>query len=650
MRLPTGFLSVALAALFMSATAWVGYDSYRAARGHLDAGLTHLASGMAILEQEGSLTGVNAEKLLRARDELARAREEFAELRDAARPWDALLPALKWAPGYGGELAAAPYLTQMAVAGAMTGELTLSAMAPVVEAAFQTEASSGSSTRMALVVEALASARPQIEEAVRALEKLTILRDKVKEDTLRQPRLIQALERMDKVFPPLKAALEAALVAPDLLGANSPAHYLLPLQNNTELRATGGFIGSAAIITVERGRITELDFRDSYDFYSSQPRPYIPPPTPYSRYMLFEDWSLRDANWWADFPTSAEWMQAFLQADTGQVVDGVIAIDQTVVQKLLEVLGPVDVPLFQERVDASNLFAVLDIYAHPPGYKAFDSFNDQRKLVLEDRKAFVGYLGETILQRLEGSSAESLMKLAPVVRDLLAQKHVLLYFNHPQAASLARAAGWDGAVKEHPNDFFMVVDTNMGYSKADAYVNRSISYTIQVGPDLAPRRSRLSITYRNSNRTEAPQCQANDIDFYTSADSCYKDYIRVYLPPESLYVSASGLDSPPEVYMEGDKLVLAGLMVLNPGEVRETSFEYVPPRSAINYRGGLEYRLEVQKQPGTYAVPLSVHLQLAENFRVAGVQSTGVPSDTATTIQTTLERDRQIQVKIARKE
>ncbi|MCB0137599.1 MAG: DUF4012 domain-containing protein, partial [Caldilineaceae bacterium] len=66
---------------------------------------------------------------------------------------------------------------------------------------------------------------------------------------------------------------------PALLGMDGPKHYLVLVQNNHELRATGGFIAAIGKITLDQGKLVELDFVDSYDIYRND-GVYPPAPTP----------------------------------------------------------------------------------------------------------------------------------------------------------------------------------------------------------------------------------------------------------------------------------------------------------------------------------------------------------------------------------
>ena len=69
-------------------------------------------------------------------------------------------------------------------------------------------------------------------------------------------------------------------------------------------------------------------------------RPHPDPPDPLRKYMLLDLWVTRDANWWPDFPTSAQAVAELYELNQGQAVDGVVAVDMVAAARVLECLTP----------------------------------------------------------------------------------------------------------------------------------------------------------------------------------------------------------------------------------------------------------------------------------------------------------------------
>ncbi|MFM7172094.1 MAG: DUF4012 domain-containing protein, partial [Caldilinea sp.] len=81
------------------------------------------------------------------------------------------------------------------------------------------------------------------------------------------PNMLQLADLVRQLGPEL----------PRLLGMEQPQSYLVLVQNNHELRGTGGFISAVGRLTLDRGKVTDLDFVDSYALYRSDGL-YPPPP------------------------------------------------------------------------------------------------------------------------------------------------------------------------------------------------------------------------------------------------------------------------------------------------------------------------------------------------------------------------------------
>ncbi|MBI4499365.1 MAG: DUF4012 domain-containing protein [Chloroflexi bacterium] len=571
---------------------------------------------------------------------LEAAARDLRALDDLTAPLHPIARRLGWLPGYGPEVAAAPHLLRLARAEVEAAQYTVTALQGL-PAVLQDGGLAG-------ITSLLRQAQPDLLAAEAALQRAQQERSAFRGERLRHPLVTRLVAQSDAALPPLLAGVRAALVLPDLLGDDEPQTYLILGQNNDELRATGGFIGTAGLLTITKGEITAFDYRDSYQFDASEPRPLVTPPRPYVNYLLIPDWRFRDANWWADFPTSARKLEEFLQHDQGQRVAGVIALDQTALRRIMEHLGPVEVPDFGERVDAANLLDLLDRYAHPSGYKEGYEAPDPPKVTGPDRKAFLGALARVLLtrvQHLEGAAAAPLLQ---TMRRLLEEKHLLVFLHHPEAADLLREHGWDGALPPVEGDTLLVAETNVGYSKANRFVQQRLDYHVTLLDDLSVGRSSLTITYRNTNTAPARHCDAAVIDFFTADDSCYKSYVRVYVPPGSVLLGMSGIEGSPEWLTEGARTVFAGLLVLPPGETRQVTVSYVPPRGVVAHTAtGVRYRLRAFKQPGTEAVPLTVTVAPPAGYRPASGADSTPPAEAAHRA-TDLSRDRDLTIELQR--
>ncbi|MDD5397161.1 MAG: DUF4012 domain-containing protein, partial [Candidatus Moranbacteria bacterium] len=101
-------------------------------------------------------------------------------------------------------------------------------------------------------------------------------------------------------LPDLRNALDFFLnnsqIFADLLGGNGPRKYLFLFQNNSEMRATGGFIGSYGLLDIANGHIKNF-FIDGIFNPDGQLKDRIVPPAPIQK--ISANWSMHDSNWFA---------------------------------------------------------------------------------------------------------------------------------------------------------------------------------------------------------------------------------------------------------------------------------------------------------------------------------------------------------------
>ena len=140
-----------------------------------------------------------------------------------------------------------------------------------------------------------------------------------------------------------------------VMGGEQYARHLVVFQNNNELRPTGGFMGSYALVDVSNGSIKHIEFPPAgiYDLTAGL-RKKIVPPRPLS--IVNDRWQIWDANWWPDFETSAKKIAWFYMESGGPSVDGVIAVNSDMVVDMLRIVGPLPMPEYGITVTAGKFF------------------------------------------------------------------------------------------------------------------------------------------------------------------------------------------------------------------------------------------------------------------------------------------------------
>jgi hypothetical protein len=115
---------------------------------------------------------------------------------------------------------------------------------------------------------------------------------------------------------------------PNLFGADQKTSYLVLFQNDKDLWPSGGRIESVGVYTFYQGRLVEKNILNPKDI-DSQLKGSVVPPLALSKYLGVGNWSLKDSNWDSDFQQSAIKAEWFLEKETGDTTNGVIAINSS---------------------------------------------------------------------------------------------------------------------------------------------------------------------------------------------------------------------------------------------------------------------------------------------------------------------------------
>lgn len=425
----------------------------------------------------------------------------------------------------------------------------------------------------------------------------------------RQLDLPKQLAPIAPFLPLLGTGVQLGNALPTLLGFNGAKTYLILVQNNHELRATGGFISAIGKLTLDKAQVVGLEFTDSYNLFR-QDAAYPQAPEAMQRYMGVPLLLLRDANWSPDLPTTAKLVKALYAQDTGVTIDGIATVDLRAVQLIVGALGSLTVPGAPTPITGANIVEqIKQFWAKPLGTddtlqtKGMEGWWGQRK-------DFIPALAKAARQQLQ-SGRINYWGLLQNTEQALNERAIQIWLAEPMAAEQLATLGWDGGLHPQPEaDFLALVDTNMGYNKVNAVLKRSLSYTVTWPTDpTQPALATAAIQYTNPVTQTDPVCAATPYygeNYDDMIQRCYFDYVRLYVPGESKLVGLEGVEPDSVSTQRGEHglRVLAGYFVLKPGEEKTITFRYqLPTRLTVPH-----YALLIQRQAGTGPLPLTVQV------------------------------------------
>jgi hypothetical protein len=579
--------------------------------------------------------------------------ENLNALRSHAGPLLMLTPALGWLPEIGGDVQAAPALLDMALEFADLGQRATTALVPL----WPPETADG---RLALPVVAhlLQDLQPSVISWQDHLDRAQAARQRI--DTMRlSPRLRGLLDRYDAAYPLAQTGFELMQVAPQLLGADRPRTYLLLFQNEDELRATGGFLSAAGRATIDAGRIISLTVEDSYaidDFTT----PYPDAPAPMRDYMGIDLWVFRDSNWSPDFPVAARQAISLYTQTRRGTIDGVIALNQQVVEALVDGLGPITID-GQTIANAQDMRNYMRAAWEPSKQSTAAEWITQRK-------NFISRAMQTLLDRLLSGGDVNWQTLGQALHRVLHSRDLLITLTDPQLNEPLHLAQLDGSLRTDASDYVMVVDTSMGFNKTSVAMQQAMHYTVTLASDVAPQ-AELTIVYTNTNPLASgcvhrPPNYDLDTTYEELVQQCYWLYRRVLAPAGAELIDASRYptrsgelingsksDGATRVTEEDSKTVFGTFLIVPRGRRVDSRLSYTLPESIVQAQDDqLRYHLVWQKQPGAAAWPVSVTVMLPEGASLleAQPQPVSATADSAT-FQFDLDTDREVNVTLEKK-
>jgi len=376
---------------------------------------------------------------------------------------------------------------------------------------------------------------------------------------------------------------ELLKIGPSLLGYPDSATYLLLLQNDHEMRATGGFIGNYGILTINNGKLENIYIDDIYHLDSEVIGSLeMEPPAPIRKYLGVQYWYMRDSNWSPDFPTAAAKAIEFYKLEGGiEKIDGVIAISPNVISALLDVTG--EIIISNVLYESENFTNILQ-YEVEQNYEARGATNWERKEI-------IGELANVLANEVSNLPLDKMFSVIDIVYDNLESRELQIYSLDENTQSYLIEKNWAGELHFVNNDFLMVVDSNMAAFKTNQYINRSVDYFIQEISNPVGDNYNIATVKINYNHT-------GDFSWDTTR---YRTYTRIYVPIGSVLINWSGAmendrSSEPgaiDVYMEKDKTVFGAFIAVEPGDSGELILQYRLPDYVMN-----NYTFYYQMQAG----------------------------------------------------
>jgi hypothetical protein len=296
----------------------------------------------------------------------------------------------------------------------------------------------------------------------------------------------EAVNAAETAVSLLERGRDAMGLVVSVLGNDEPRRYLVMVQNNAELRGTGGLIGFLAALDVQGGEIQlgepegvnpeavleggDFVVRSRFLETAALDQPVDRPDDFAARYDAIAAGAfLASTNADPDLPTVAPVVLDLYEERAGQRLDGIIALDPIALQAIQMAVGPLELPeevrnlsddlphpLLAEELARTLLIDVYDALGGPT----------------DERRLYQNAVAEAALSGVLDGDWD-----APAVADAIASsvagRNLQIFLRDDDAQSAAQRLGAAGALEPRHagDDLLAITGNNAAGNKMDVHVS-----------------------------------------------------------------------------------------------------------------------------------------------------------------------------------
>jgi hypothetical protein len=540
MLLAVLLLAILLPLVVTASYALSAYGTYTALRAHAASGVHHLLAvkNLFTTAKAHPMSVFDSKTLVQAEQEFIASRKDFQQVKSLIST-PLVQTIAVYLPQYRPQMTTARAASQIGIDVTDIGQVLIAAMQKLAPK-FQGSLLSDTSTPLVTATD-LTMVRTTLNEVLPLVDDIQQQTHQLSLDALPAGLIsVQQREQLQELIHLLPQVETALLQGRDLLnsfgwllGVNQPRTFLVQTLDRAELRPTGGFTGQYGELHIANGRMAPFSLRDIslIEYADNSPTTDQLAPEAYRSWWPFANWGLRDSNLSADFPTSAQIAIHQYQQEVNRKVDGVIVFTPFFIEHILQILGPITIPSYNETITAQNLEERLHYYQLDNAGIAKQMQMQGKDSSTSERKQFTALLAHTLMDRIRHASPGELMALASEMPHSLRTRDLQIYFTNAQLEDLLMQYDLAGQVnRSTTHDGLYVVQANVSASKASQYVRTSISDTVSLdAAGGATHVMHLSLAY-----AEIGQIYGLDT---------YRDYVRVYVPPSAKLLWGDGFDT-----------------------------------------------------------------------------------------------------------
>ena len=483
-------------------------------------------------------------------DDLATASDAFRSAHDSAG--SALVAPLRLVPVLGRQVRSVAAMSGAAATAASASQTAFSQLAEIAA-----EDSSTPQDRLDQV--------NRTREVLAELDSTTSSLDLGPKDGLIGP-LARAYDRFDAELTETRGTVTRALAGATGVDRflTGPSRYLVLAANNAEMRAGSGMFLQAGELTASGGQLELSDMQPTARMVLDTPGTTLDPDV-----AALWDWmdparEWRSLNATPRFDQSARMAADMWAASGNPPVDGVVALDLVGLQRLLELVGSVDVVDTDGRpmtVTADNVLSEMLLKQYL-GSDTVDERRDQLSVV-----------AQAVFRALNERGYEPGQLLA-ALQSAGRGRHLMMWSNDP-----VEQAGWEAldASGALPRDALLLSVLNRGGNKLDQFLRVTADMTWTEG--TGSRRVSVAITATNTTPAGLPRFVAGPFPGLDTEAGEYRGVVALTIPKTATAPAAEGA----ELFLSGEDgptRLIAVRIALERGESSTVTLSFdIPART-----------------------------------------------------------------------
>ncbi len=373
---------------------------------------------------------------------------------------------------------------------------------------------------------------------------------------------------LDQVRTKLQHAAGVSGTMADIL--QGPQTYVLLMANNAEMRAGSGNFLEVGALTTSDGHLQLSHLDQSVNI--PVPAGEVPVSGDLEARWGWlkpgQDW--RNLGFTPQFDVNGPLAARMWEAETGQHVDGVIAVDVETLHQILLVTGPVTL----SDGTVVNADDVVQLLVHDQYEGLVDQPTGQQAKAEAGREDRLGSLAQAALGALENESLD-LKSLSNAMTTATEGRHLMMWSAQPKAEAAWVRAGVAGQLEP---DSVMAAVINRGGNKLDQYLS------VDTDLDLHTQGKRTLGTLTVHLRNTTPPGQSQYIAGpYPGLGTQYGEYVGVLAVNLPGYASVPSVERNPPLDAlgaEGPTWVIATPVDVKAGHEQDVVVHFTLPQAS----------------------------------------------------------------------